>query len=118
MKKLLAVLLMVGSTSAIAYDSYTGEILGGVAGGILGNQIGGGSGKVISTAIGAGIGAIVGGRIEDDMNYNKYDRREVIYRQPSTPYYSGYHQIEPLYRYITVHEVSCGCNKRVLVRVN
>jgi uncharacterized protein YcfJ len=122
MKKLLAVLLMVGSTVAIADDSYTGEILGGVAGGIIGNQIGGGSGRVVTTAIGAGIGAIVGGRIEDDMNYNRsynrYERREVIYRQPPTVYYGGYHQIEPLYRYIIVHEVACDCDKRVLVRVN
>ena len=122
MKKLVAVLAFaLASTSAMADDSYAGEIIGGVAGGIIGNQIGGGSGRIVTTAIGAGIGSIVGGRIEDDMNHNRYERREVYsYRQPTVTYYryGGYHQIEPLYQYITVHEVACDCDRRVLVRVN
>jgi uncharacterized protein YcfJ len=91
MKKLIATLLMLSSTIAVANDSYMGEILGAVAGGVIGNQVGGGSGKIVTTAIGASIGGIVGGRIEDNMNYNRYgydryERNEVIYRQPQVYY--------------------------------
>ncbi len=81
-------ILMLGSTTAIANDSYMGEILGGVTGGIIGNQVGGGSGKVVFTAIGAGIGAIVGGRVQDNMNSNRYERNDTVYRQPQTQYQS------------------------------
>ena len=91
MKKLIAALLMLSSTVAVANDSYMGEILGAVAGGVIGNQVGGGSGKIVTTAIGASIGGIVGGRIEDNMNYNRYgydryNRNDVIYRQPQVYY--------------------------------
>ena len=72
MKKLIAVLLLTTSSAAMAYDNYMGEIIGSVAGGVIGNQIGGGSGKVVTTAIGASIGAIVGGRVQDNMNSNRY----------------------------------------------
>lgn len=99
MKKLIAALLMTVCSTAMAYDSYMGEILGGVAGGIIGNQIGGGSGRVVTTAIGAGLGAIVGGRVEDNMNYNRYgyDSYDPYYRQPRISYnqllYPGYRQL-------------------------
>lgn len=43
-----------------------GAIIGGVAGGIIGNQVGGGNGRAAATAIGAITGAIVGDRIEND----------------------------------------------------
>jgi len=98
MKKLIVALLMVGSSTAMAYDGYMGEILGGVAGGLLGSQIGGGNGRIAAAAIGAGIGSIVGGRVEDNMNYNRYgygnngyprgiyQQPQVIYQQPQTVY--------------------------------
>ena len=102
MKKLIAVLLLVGSSTAMAYDNYMGQIIGGVAGGILGNQVGGGTGKVVTTAIGASVGAIVGGRVQENMNNNRYgyssyenydyerSRRynhpRIIYQQPQTQY--------------------------------
>jgi uncharacterized protein YcfJ len=104
MKKLIAVLLLVGSSTAMAYDNYMGQIIGGVAGGILGNQIGGGSGQVVTTAIGASVGAIVGGRVQENMNNNRYgyssyenydyerSRRynhpRIIYQQPQVQYQS------------------------------
>ena len=107
MKKLIAALLLVGSSTAMAYDNYMGQIIGGVAGGIIGNQVGGGSGKVVTTAIGASVGAIVGGRVQDNMNYNRsgygyngyssyenydynqsrrYNHPRIIYQQPQTQY--------------------------------
>ncbi len=42
---------------------YGGVIIGGVAGGVLGNQVGKGSGRDAATAIGAVVGAVVGDQI-------------------------------------------------------
>ncbi len=41
-------------------NSTAGTIIGGVAGGIIGNQVGGGSGKTVATALGAVVGAMAG----------------------------------------------------------
>ena len=43
--------------------NYGGAALGGLAGGILGNQVGGGSGRVAATAVGAVAGAMVGNHL-------------------------------------------------------
>jgi uncharacterized protein YcfJ len=43
--------------------NYGGVIIGGVAGGILGNQVGKGSGRDAATAIGAVVGAIAGDQV-------------------------------------------------------
>lgn len=45
-------------------SSGAGALIGGVAGGILGNQIGGGSGNTAATIAGAVGGAVVGNQIE------------------------------------------------------
>lgn len=45
-----------------------GVLIGGAAGGILGNQVGKGNGRTAATAIGAVTGAIVGDRIENSGN--------------------------------------------------
>ena len=121
MKKLIAVLLLVGASTAMAYDNYMGQIIGGVAGGIIGNQVGGGSGKIVTTAIGAGIGAIVGGRVEDNMDYNRRDRyydRDDRYRQSRIIY----QQAPIIYRYPygyheeTIFDGYCRCYRTVLVQ--
>lgn len=55
------------TTQAPAQSSgkdYTGAVIGGIAGAILGNQVGKGSGKTVATAAGAVTGAMVG----DNMN--------------------------------------------------
>jgi uncharacterized protein YcfJ len=44
---------------------YGGAIVGGLAGGVLGNQVGGGNGKVAATAIGAVLGAFAGDSLEN-----------------------------------------------------
>lgn len=54
-----------GRITAIRYvkiegSGTTGAILGGVAGGLLGNQIGSGSGRTAATVGGAGLGMIAG----------------------------------------------------------
>jgi uncharacterized protein YcfJ len=46
-------------------DGTTGLIIGGVAGGVLGNIIAPGSSKTIGTLIGAGAGALIGRAIDD-----------------------------------------------------
>ena len=47
-------------------DGTTGLIIGGVAGGVLGNIIAPGSWKTVGTLIGAGSGALIGRAIDDD----------------------------------------------------
>ena len=90
MKKLaLITALLLSSNVAMAYDSYMGELLGGVAGGVIGNQIGGGSGRIVTTAIGAVIGSQVGGRVEDNMKYNRqpqYGYPQQQYGNPQPQY--------------------------------
>jgi hypothetical protein len=46
-------------------DGTTGLIVGGVAGGVLGNVIAPGGSKTIGTLIGAGAGALIGRAIDD-----------------------------------------------------
>ena len=112
MKKLIAVLLMVGSTVAIADDNYMGNIIGGVAGGLLGNQIGskGSTTKYISTGIGASVGAIVGGRVQDNMNSNRYgySSYENYDYENSRRYYNHprtiYQQPQVIYQSQTVYQ--------------
>jgi outer membrane lipoprotein SlyB len=45
-----------------------GMILGGVAGGVLGNQIGGGSGRTLATIGGAGLGAAAGSHAQKSID--------------------------------------------------
>jgi uncharacterized protein YcfJ len=50
-----------------ASNGYGGAIIGGVAGGLLGNQVGKGHGREAATAAGAVIGAIAGDRIANQQ---------------------------------------------------
>lgn len=52
-------LVRAGGSSGIA-----GTAIGGVAGGVLGNQVGGGSGRTAATVVGAVGGALIGNAIE------------------------------------------------------
>lgn len=47
---------------------YSGAVIGGVAGAVLGNQIGGGSGRDAATVLGAVGGAAVGSQVGRNMN--------------------------------------------------
>jgi len=48
--------------------STAGLILGGVAGGVLGNQVGGGAGKTLATIGGAGLGAAAGSHAQKSID--------------------------------------------------
>jgi uncharacterized protein YcfJ len=125
MKKIAIITaLLLMSNVAIANDSYWGQIIGGVAGGIIGNQVGGGSGKIVTTAIGASVGAIVGGRVQDNMRYNEYSRQPVIVQNnppiimqqnPSVNRRLGFN---PIYQWQDIADESCGCYRRILVQIN
>jgi uncharacterized protein YcfJ len=45
-----------------------GTLLGGAAGGLLGNQVGEGRGRTAATIGGAVLGAVVGNQVQDNMN--------------------------------------------------
>lgn len=49
-----------------------GMIIGGIAGGLLGNQIGGGSGKTVATVAGAAGGAYAGKKIAERSTKTMY----------------------------------------------
>jgi len=49
-----------------------GMIIGGVAGGLIGNQVGGGSGKTLATVAGAAGGAYAGKKIAERSEKTKY----------------------------------------------
>lgn len=51
-----------------------GTIAGGLLGGVLGNQVGGGSGKDLATIVGAVGGAYAGNRVENNMGKSKVFR--------------------------------------------
>lgn len=52
-------------------NSGVGTVLGGIAGGIIGNQVGRGDGNTAATVAGAVIGGMVGNRIgQDQINQN------------------------------------------------
>lgn len=70
MKRSLIAITAVLALSACGTltNEQQGVVLGGLAGGILGNQVGGGSGKAVATIIGAGIGMAVGGNIGRRMD--------------------------------------------------
>ncbi|MEP6790004.1 MAG: glycine zipper 2TM domain-containing protein, partial [Ramlibacter sp.] len=55
-----------------------GTVIGGVAGGLLGNQVGGGHGREAATALGAVVGALTGNNI---ANGNRAERYEEVPRQ-------------------------------------
>lgn len=48
--------------------STTGTVIGGIAGGLLGNQVGGGNGRTAATAIGAVVGAMTGNNLGASNN--------------------------------------------------
>lgn len=51
------------ATYSTGNDRVVGQVLGAVAGGVLGNQIGGGNGRVVATTVGAVIGSAIGGEM-------------------------------------------------------
>ncbi len=52
--------------------SYGGAAIGGVAGGVIGNQMGAGNGRIATTAVGAAVGAIAGDQIDNGTDQRSY----------------------------------------------
>ena len=102
MKKTLAVVavaatMMTAAIQAKANEFPLGPILGGVAGGFIGNQFGRGRGNTIATAMGAVGGLLLGQQLQ----------------RPSAPTYGGYqgYAPEPRYRrYHRSHVVTTSCD--------
>lgn len=60
-------------------NSYTGSVLGGIAGALLGSGVGGGSGRLVATAIGAAAGAMTGDRIDNRQgNFNNQPSCRIV----------------------------------------
>ena len=80
--------------AAHAQESYGGNVVGGIAGALLGSQIGGGNGKIAAAAVGGILGALVGGNVERNNAYGTgYTTSQQQYLAPSarvTQYQSGY----------------------------
>jgi uncharacterized protein YcfJ len=57
--------------------NYGGAAIGGVAGGILGNQVGKGHGREAATAVGAVVGALAGNHIGNQGAWGPGETREV-----------------------------------------
>ena len=70
------------------YDGF-GTLIGGVAGGIIGNQVGRGRGKTVATIGGALIGSLVGNNLSRrDYNDNTYSYTTYETRRRCTTHYN------------------------------
>lgn len=81
----------VVSLPAQAQELNTGNLIGGIAGALIGSNVGGGSGRVAATAAGGIIGAIVGGNVERGNAYAQG-------YAPQQGYANSYSQQAPQYQ--------------------
>lgn len=65
---LVSITLLTGCAEGGFKKEQMGTVIGGVAGGILGNQVGGGSGRGVATIIGATAGAMAGNALGANMD--------------------------------------------------
>lgn len=62
----------VAGTQTSGNNGAAGTVIGGIAGGLLGNTIGGGSGRAAATVLGAVGGAVIGNRIAKNQDGTTY----------------------------------------------
>jgi len=62
----------IPGTTTSGNNGAVGTVIGGVAGGLLGNTIGGGSGRAAATVLGAVGGAVIGNRIAKNRDGTTY----------------------------------------------
>ncbi|MEO7549061.1 MAG: glycine zipper 2TM domain-containing protein [Ramlibacter sp.] len=62
----------VPGTQTSGNNGTAGTVIGGVAGGLLGNTVGGGSGRTAATVLGAIGGAVIGNRIARNRDGSTY----------------------------------------------
>lgn len=94
-KMLWIITLLIGiSTSALAGPNQdVGTIVGGVAGGLIGNSLGHGSNRAVATVGGAVVGSLIGNQV----GYSA-DRRYYGYGPVYRSYPCGYRYYRPVYR--------------------
>jgi hypothetical protein len=80
-----------------AQEINTGNVVGGIAGALLGSNVGRGNGKLAATAAGGIVGALVGGNIERSSNYYGGAAPQPAYA-PQQRYTSTYVQPAPQYQ--------------------
>ncbi|HEY8618135.1 glycine zipper 2TM domain-containing protein [Phenylobacterium sp.] len=78
-----AVIAAPAATPAYAGCKTTGTVVGGLAGGLLGNAVAGRGARTEGTVLGAGVGALVGRQVAKS---NCNNNRRAAYRAPRTAY--------------------------------
>ncbi len=77
-----AVSLMLGGCNTTREEQ--GQVLGAIAGGVLGSQIGGGSGKTVATIAGTVLGGFIGGSIGRQMDdSDHYEAGQALENTPT-----------------------------------
>ena len=100
---LLTSLLMVAAATSVvslpvqAQEFNSGNVIGGIAGALLGSNVGRGNGRLAATAAGGIVGALVGGNIERNNSYYAGSTRQPAYA-PQQPYTTTYVQPAPQYQ--------------------
>jgi uncharacterized protein YcfJ len=105
---------------AVSGNNNSAALIGGIAGGIIGNQVGGGNGRVVATAIGAATGSIVGDRLSygNRVNFQTVQRCKIVYDQVRVPIQVSvpvapnvvYVREQPYYQYNRPHRHHRHCN--------
>lgn len=99
---LTGLLMAAAATTAVslpvqAQEFNSGNVIGGIAGALLGSNVGRGNGRLAATAAGGIVGALVGGNIERNNGYY-YGATPQRGYAPQQPYASTYVQPAPQYQ--------------------
>lgn len=89
--------MSVISLPAQAQEFNSGNLIGGIAGALLGSNVGGGNGRLAATAAGGIVGALVGGNVERNNGYYSGYAPQPGYAQQQS-YPSSYVQPTPQYQ--------------------
>ena len=85
---LLSFIILAGCETPTKRQS--GTVIGGIAGGILGNQVGKGDGRTAAIIIGTIAGAFIGGAIGQEMDDNDHYRSQQALESTPTNQYSSW----------------------------
>ena len=89
--------MSVVSLPVQAQEFNSGNLIGGIAGALLGSNVGQGNGRLAATAAGGIVGALVGGNLERNSGYYSGYAPQAAYA-PQRPYASTYVQPAPQYQ--------------------
>lgn len=85
------------SLPAQAQEFNSGNLIGGIAGALLGSNVGRGNGRLAATAAGGIVGALVGGNVERNSGYYGGTPPQPAYA-PQQSYMNSYEQPAPQYQ--------------------